>query len=158
MSCLGTGIVCPLSSLVWWQLEQGRCSGCTAFLSSDQKEQLNFNHIFHTDIKSLMGNRPVILKASHKLTNDLQQYQWFLYQSNETVATRIERLAMLCVFRPTMCRSHTWMLFRFWAVLLLWWWGDYRAWLELYAELTMMPMKICNHVGHCWFLIKHYFW
>lgn len=146
MSCPGTGIVCPLSSLVWWQLEQGRGGECTALLSSDQKEQLNFNRTLHTEIESLMGSSPVILKASHKLTNDLQHYQWFLYQSNETVATVIERLATLYVFRPTMYGCHTWMFFRFWAVLLLWWWGDYRAWLELYAGLIMMPMKFCNHV------------
>lgn len=147
MNSPGTGIVCPLSSLVWWQLEQGRGSGYIALLSSDQKEQLNFNHTFYTDMKSLMGNSLAILKGSHKLANNIQQYQWFLYQSHETVATTIERFAMLYMSSGSQyigatpgCRSGSELCCCC---------GDevtIRAWLELYAELTMMPMKICNHV------------
>lgn len=142
MSCPGTGIVYPLSSLVWWQLEQGRASGCTALLSSDQKEQLNFNDTFHTDIKSLMGNRPVILKASHKLTNDLQQYQWFLYQSNETVATTIERLCCICLQAHNVWKPHLDII----QVLSCCCSDEVTIELDWSCMQSMMPMKICNHV------------
>lgn len=65
-------ISCPLGALVWWQLQQGTRSGCTALVSSDRKKQLNFNHFSYRE-QIFDGEQPSYLKASQKLTNELQQ-------------------------------------------------------------------------------------